>query len=302
MQDLELEMSRCRVCPRKCGADREHGKTGYCKAPSGVAAARAALHFWEEPCISGTTGSGTVFFSGCNLRCVYCQNHHIAEMESGKVISIGRLSDIFLELQAQNANNINLVTPSHYVLQIREALLLAKKKGLTVPIVYNCGGYESVEALQALDGLIDIYLTDFKYMVPSLAKAYSRAEDYPETAKRALAEMVRQVSDPVFDEEGMIKKGVIIRHLVLPGFVKEAKQVIRYLHETYGNRIYLSIMSQFTPTKELSAYPELDRTLTPSEYDRVVDYAVRIGVENGFTQEGEAASESFIPPFGCEGV
>ena len=154
MLDLEQEMSRCRVCPRKCGADREHGKTGYCKAPFGVAAARAALHFWEEPCISGTTGSGTVFFSGCNLRCVYCQNHHIAEMESGKVISIGRLSDIFLELQAQNANNINLVTPSHYVLQIREALLLAKKKGLTVPIVYNCGGYESVEALQALDGSI----------------------------------------------------------------------------------------------------------------------------------------------------
>ena len=170
MLDLEQEMSRCRVCPRKCGADREHGKTGYCKAPSGVTAARAALHFWEEPCISGTTGSGTVFFSGCNLRCVYCQNHHIAEMESGKVISIGQLSDIFLELQAQNANNINLVTPSHYVLQIREALLLAKEKGLTVPIVYNCGGYESVEALQALDGLIDIYLTDFKYMVPSLAK------------------------------------------------------------------------------------------------------------------------------------
>ena len=151
MLDLEQEMSRCRVCPRKCGADREHGKTGYCKAPSGVAAARAALHFWEEPCISGTTGSGTVFFSGCNLRCVYCQNHHIAEMESGKVISIGRLSDIFLELQAQNANNINLVTPSHYVLQIREALFQAKKKGLTVPVVYNCGGYESVEALQALD-------------------------------------------------------------------------------------------------------------------------------------------------------
>ena len=212
MQNLEQEMSRCRVCPRKCGADREHGKTGYCKAPFGVAAARAALHFWEEPCISGTTGSGTVFFSGCNLRCVYCQNHHIAEMESGKVISIGRLSDIFLELQAQNANNINLVTPSHYVLQIREALLLAKKKGLTVPIVYNCGGYESVEALQALDGLIDIYLTDFKYMVPSLAKAYSRAEDYPETAKRALAELVRQTGRAVFEENALMKKGVILRH------------------------------------------------------------------------------------------
>lgn len=282
MQNLEQEMSRCRVCPRKCGADREHGKTGYCKAPFGVAAARAALHFWEEPCISGTTGSGTVFFSGCNLRCVYCQNHHIAEMESGKVISIGRLSDIFLELQAQNANNINLVTPSHYVLQIREALLLAKKKGLTVPIVYNCGGYESVEALQALDGLIDIYLTDFKYMVPSLAKAYSRAEDYPETAKRALAEMVR--------------------HLLLPGAVKNAKAVVKYVYETYGDTVWLSLMSQYTPLPQVENISPLNRKTTKREYERLLDYTFSLGVTNAFLQEGPVAEESFIPEFDGRGI
>ena len=277
MLDLEQEMSRCRVCPRKCGADREHGKTGYCKAPSGVTAARAALHFWEEPCISGTTGSGTVFFSGCNLRCVYCQNHHIAEMESGKVISIGQLSDIFLELQAQNANNINLVTPSHYVLQIREALLLAKEKGLTVPIVYNCGGYESVEALQALDGLIDIYLTDFKYMVPSLAKAYSRAEDYPETAKRALAEMVRQTGRAVF-------------------------AVVKYVYETYGDTVWLSLMSQYTPLPQVENISPLNRKTTKREYERLLDYTFSLGVTNAFLQEGPVAEESFIPEFDGRGI
>lgn len=303
MQDLELEMSRCRVCPRKCGADREHGKTGYCKAPSGVAAARAALHFWEEPCISGTTGSGTVFFSGCNLRCVYCQNHHIAEMESGKVISIERLSDIFLELQAQNANNINLVTPSHYVLQIREALLLAKKKGLTVPIVYNCGGYESVEALQALDGLIDIYLTDFKYMEKQWAEKYSKAPDYPERAKEALAEMVRQTGRAVFDSEGMMKSGVIVRHLLLPGRVKNAKAVVKYVFETYGDQVYLSLMNQYTPLPQVKKdFPELNRKVTKKEYERLLSYALDLGVENAFIQEGETAKESFIPMFDYEGL
>ena len=263
MLDLEQEMSRCRVCPRKCGANREHGKTGYCKAPSGVAAARAALHFWEEPCISGTTGSGTVFFSGCNLRCVYCQNHHIAEMESGKVISIGRLSDIFLELQAQNANNINLV---------------------------------------ALDGLIDIYLTDFKYMVPSLAKAYSRAEDYPETAKRALAEMVRQTGRAVFDENGLMKKGVIVRHLLLPGAVKNAKAVVKYVYETYGDTVWLSLMSQYTPLLQVENISPLNRKTTKREYERLLDYTFSLGVTNAFLQEGPVAEESFIPEFDGRGI
>ena len=253
MQNLEQEMSRCRVCPRKCGADREHGKTGYCKAPFGVAAARAALHFWEEPCISGTTGSGTVFFSGCNLRCVYCQNHHIAEMESGKVISIGRLSDIFLELQAQ-------------------------------------------------DGLIDIYLTDFKYMVPSLAKAYSRAEDYPETAKRALAEMVRQTGRAVFDENGLMKKGVIVRHLLLPGAVKNAKAVVKYVYETYGDTVWLSLMSQYTPLPQVENISPLNRKTTKREYERLLDYTFSLGVTNAFLQEGPVAEESFIPEFDGRGI
>lgn len=297
------ELRHCTLCPRECGVDRLSGVPGVCGAVGEtIRVARAALHFWEEPCISGKEGSGTVFFSYCPLKCVYCQNQPISRGGAGKDISIDRLTEIFLELQKKNARNINLVTPTHYIPQIVPALREAKRRGLTIPIVCNCGGYEKPETLKLLDGLVDVYLPDFKYLSPDTARRYSAAGDYPDWAKKALAEMVRQVSDPVFDEEGMIKKGVIIRHLVLPGFVKEAKQVIRYLHETYGNRIYLSIMSQFTPTKELSAYPELNRTLTPSEYDRVVDYAVRIGVENGFTQEGEAASESFIPPFGCEGV
>lgn len=301
MQNLEQEMSRCRVCPRKCGADREHGKTGYCKAPFGVAAARAALHFWEEPCISGTTGRGRFSFPGAIAVCLLSEPS-IAEMESGKVISIGRLSDIFLELQAQNANNINLVTPSHYVLQIREALLLAKKKGLTVPVVYNCGGYESVEALQALDGLIDIYLTDFKYMVPSLAKAYSRAEDYPETAKRALAEMVRQTGRAVFDENGLMKKGVIVRHLLLPGAVKNAKAVVKYVYETYGDTVWLSLMSQYTPLPQVENISPLNRKTTKREYERLLDYTFSLGVTNAFLQEGPVAEESFIPEFDGRGI
>ena len=304
MQDLELEMSRCRVCPRKCGADREHGKTGYCKAPSGVAAARAALHFWEEPCISGTTGSGTVFFSGCNLRCVYCQNHHIAEMESGKVISIGRLSDIFLELQAQNANNINLVTPTHFVPQIIRALQSAKEQGMYLPVVYNTGGYERVETLKMLDGLVDIYLPDFKYLNTDHAKKYSMAEDYPEVAKAALAEMVRQAGKPVFDERGIMKHGVIVRHLLLPGCLADGKRVVKYLHETYGNRIYMSLMSQYTPLESLDAakYPELNRKVPEYAYEKLVDYAISIGVMQAFIQEGDTAKESFIPPFTLEGV
>ena len=223
-------------------------------------------------------------------------------IQTGKKVTADRLADIFLELQAQNANNINLVTPSHYVLQIREALLLAKEKGLTVPIVYNCGGYESVEALQALDGLIDIYLTDFKYMVPSLAKAYSRAEDYPETAKRALAEMVRQTGRAVFDENGLMKKGVIVRHLLLPGAVKNAKAVVKYVYETYGDTVWLSLMSQYTPLPQVENISPLNRKTTKREYERLLDYTFSLGVTNAFLQEGPVAEESFIPEFDGRGI
>ena len=299
---FEKAYEECRLCPRECGVNRKEGQTGFCQMDGTLRVARAALHMWEEPCISGKRGSGAVFFSGCNLRCVYCQNFDIAAGTRGKEISRERLSEIFLELQAQNANNINLVTPSHYVLQIREALLLAKEKGLTVPIVYNCGGYESVEALQALDGLIDIYLTDFKYMVPSLAKAYSRAEDYPETAKRALAEMVRQTGEAVFDENGLMKKGVIVRHLLLPGAVKNAKAVVKYVYEMYGDTVWLSLMSQYTPLPQVENISPLNRKTTKREYERLLDYTFSLGVTNAFLQEGPVAEESFIPEFDGRGI
>lgn len=276
--------------------------TGYCGVKNTLRVARAALHFWEEPCISGEEGSGAVFFTGCNLRCVYCQNYHIARAEQGKEITIERLAEIFLELQAQNANNINLVTGTHYVPQIVEALKLSKEKGLKLPIVFNCGGYENVSTLQMLEGLVDIYLPDFKYMDSERAKRYSHAENYPETAKAALAEMVRQQPEAVFDERGMMQKGVIVRHLMLPGGIKDSKAVVSYLYETYKDRIYLSLMNQYTPLPHVERYPEINRKLKKFEYDRLVDYAISLGVENGFIQEGETAEESFIPAFTNEGV
>ena len=296
-----IDWTNCRLCPRECGADRTRG-FGACKVGNTITAARAALHMWEEPCISGDEGSGAVFFSGCNLGCVYCQNREIALGHSGRTITQDRLCEIYMELQEKKANNINLVTPSHYVLQIREALLLAKEKGLTVPIVYNCGGYESVEALQALDGLIDIYLTDFKYMDSSLAKVYSRAEDYPETAKRALAEMVRQTGEAVFDENGLMKKGVIVRHLLLPGAVKNAKAVVKYVYETYGDTVWLSLMSQYTPLPQVENISPLNRKTTKREYERLLDYTFSLGVTNAFLQEGPVAEESFIPEFDGRGI
>ena len=292
----------CNLCPRECNVDRGLGKTGFCKVPNHIKVARAALHFWEEPCISGEAGSGTVFFSGCNLRCVYCQNRKIAEGVFGKEVTVERLVAIFLELQEKGANNINLVTPSHYVLQIVKALKMAKEQGLTVPIVYNSSAYEKVEVLRLLEGLVDVYLPDFKYMDAMLSKKYSNAKDYPDVAKAALKEMVRQVGEPKFDERGILINGVVVRHLVLPGYTKESKSVIQYLYETYGNHIYISILSQFTPLKGLEEYPELNRKLREEEYNEVVDYAIEIGVENGFIQEGDVAEESFIPDFDGQGV
>lgn len=284
-----------------CNVDREI-TTGYCGVKKTLRVARAALHFWEEPCISGEEGSGAVFFTGCNLRCVFCQNFQIARAEQGKEITVERLSEIFLELQEQKANNINLVTATHYVPQVVEALKIAKEKGLHIPVVYNCGGYETVETLKLLEGLVDIYLPDFKYVDHDRAKRYSRAEDYPEAAKKALAEMVRQQPEAEFDERGIMKKGVIVRHLMLPGGIKDSKAVVKYLYETYGNQIFISLMNQYTPLPHVADYPEIDRKLKKFEYDRLVDYAISLGVENGFIQEGETAEESFIPAFTNEGV
>ena len=292
----------CNLCPRECNVDRGLSKMGFCKVPNHIKVARAELHFWEEPCISGDEGSGTVFFSGCNLRCVYCQNRKIAEGVYGKEITVDRLAAIFLELQEKGANNINLVTPSHYILQIVKALKQAKEKGLKVPVVYNSSAYEKVEALKLLEGYVDVYLPDFKYMDSHLSGKYSKAEDYSYVAKQAIREMVRQVGLPKFDDRDMLKKGVVVRHLVLPGYVEDSKEIIKYLYDTYGNDIFISILSQFTPLEGLEKYPEINRKLTEEEYEEVVNYAIEIGVENGFIPEGDVAEESFIPNFDGQGV
>ncbi len=302
MQWAESLLSDCTLCPRHCHVNRLLGQAGYCGQTT-LKAARASLHMWEEPCISGTAGSGTVFFSGCNLRCIFCQNYHIALGEAGREISTKHLAEIFLSLQAQGANNINLVTPTHFVPQILLALQSAKGHGLTIPIVYNSSGYESTETLRLLEGYVDIYLPDFKYMDPALSLKYSHAQDYFTKAKESLAEMVRQAGSPVFDPAtGLMKRGVIVRHLLLPGHTKDSKKILRYLHTTYGNQIFISIMNQYTPLPQVKELPELNRRVSPAEYERVLDFALRIGIENGFFQEGETASDSFIPEFDERGL
>lgn len=298
-----MNTDNCILCPRNCGINRDCGNKGFCGESSSVRIARAALHFWEEPVISGDNGSGAVFFTGCNLKCIFCQNASIAASEVGKEVSIETLAEIFLKLQGDGANNINLVTVSHYVPQVAECIRMARKSGLTIPVVYNTSSYEKPETLRLLDGLVDIYLPDFKYMDAKLAKAYSNAEDYPEVAKAAIAEMYRQVGKPAFDEDtGLMHKGVIVRHLVMPGAVGNAKAIIDYLYGTYGDDIYISLMNQYTPMKEFAEYPELNRKVTKREYEKVIQYALDLGVENAFIQEGETAQESFIPAFDLTGV
>lgn len=295
----------CNLCPRKCGADRASGQLGVCGQTEELKVARAALHYWEEPCISGEEGSGAVFFSGCPLHCVFCQNENIANGTTGKKITVSRLSEIFLELQEKGANNINLVTPGHFVPQIIKALDRARADGLFLPVVYNTSSYENVDTIRMLEGYVDIYLPDFKYMDSGLSARYSHAPDYAKVAKAAVAEMVRQTGKASFlqsDEDSLIKRGTIVRHLTLPGCMEDSKSVLKYLHETYGDTIYISIMNQFTPLSNLEKYPELNRRITEEEYEELVDYAIEIGIENGFIQEGDTAEESFIPAFDCEGV
>lgn len=299
---MQKYMKNCRLCPRNCGIDRLDDKKGFCGVSAKLKVARAALHMWEEPCLSGQNGSGTVFFAGCSLGCVFCQNHDISQGQAGKEITEERLAEIFLELQDKRANNINLVTAGHFVPQILKALHMAKEQGLSIPIVYNSSGYEKAETLQLLEGMVDIYLPDFKYMDPLPAKKYSYAESYPEVVKEALKEMYRQVGTPEFDEHGIMKKGMIVRHLLLPGRVKDSKNILKYLCETYGENIYISLMNQYTPTPKVEHDPLLSRKVTVREYERLIDYAISIGLQNGFIQEGETAKESFIPAFDGEGV
>lgn len=301
-EELQTMLKECHLCPRNCGVDRLAGQKGFCGVDAGIMVARAALHMWEEPCISGKEGSGAVFFSGCSLGCAFCQNRTISKGQSGKVITVEHLAELFLNLQAQKANNINLVTAGHFLPQVREALILAKEQGLTIPVVYNSSGYEKAEMLRYLEGLVDIYLPDLKYLEADLAGKYSHAKDYPEVAMKALEEMVRQVRTPEFDERGMMKKGVIVRHLLLPGHVRNSKKVLEYLYGTYGDQIYISLMNQYTPMPAMKDDPQLSRKVTDREYDRLLDHAISFGVTNCFIQEGETAKESFIPEFNGEGI
>ena len=289
----------CRLCHRNCGVDRTQ-RVGYCNMPDVMYLSRAALHHWEEPPVSGTRGSGTIFFSGCSLSCVFCQNREISRGRTGKAVSVEQLSDIMLKLQAQGAHNVNLVTPTHYIPSIAEAITIAKAKGFTLPIVYNTGSIDTVESLKMLDGLVDIYLPDFKYYSSKTALAYSNAASYPDDAKSAISEMARQVGLPSFDKDGIMTRGVIVRLLLLPAHVAEAKLALKYLIDTYGDSIYISLMNQYTPMPGMT--PPLNRKVTREEYESLLDYAIKINLTNGFIQEYGTAKESFIPPFDCEGI
>ena len=322
------EYEKCRLCPRECGVNR-YERTGFCGCPAQIRAARAALHFWEEPCISGKGGSGAVFFSGCTLHCVFCQNAEISQnverrqnaedsqiIEThrepderianasgfGLEISTERLMEIFAELEAQGAENINLVTATQYLPQVAEALARTKKDR-HIPVVYNCGGYEKVESLKRLEGLVDIWLPDFKYADPARAGRYSMAVDYPETALAAIREMVRQTGSAVFDAEGHMKRGVIVRHLVMPGGRKDSVEAVRLLAKYFSpEEIRVSILRQFTPTPGCAAYPELNRRVTSFEYESVIEEVIRLGFSDGYMQEKSSAKEEYIPPFDGEGV
>lgn len=295
-------LKNCTLCYRNCNINRLNGDVGFCKSKDKVKLARVSLHNWEEPCISGSNGSGTVFFSNCNLKCVFCQNYTISTDGVGEEVSIERLSEIFLEQQKRGATNINLVTPTHFVPQIISALKIAKGKGLNIPIVYNTNSYENIETLKLLNGYIDIYLPDLKYFKDSYAIKYSNAPNYFNVASNAINEMFNQVGEPEFDNNGIMKKGVIVRHLMIPGLLFDSKKIIDYLYKTYKDSIYISIMNQYTPTRNLLKYPEINRKVTKKHYDALIDYCLNLGIKNAFIQDEESASESFIPDFDLRGV
>lgn len=300
---MNITYSRCELCPRRCGADRRY-TAGFCGVGDTVKIARAALHHWEEPCISGTAGSGTVFFSGCTLKCVYCQNYRLSHENFGKEISVGRLAEIFLELQEQGAHNINLVTATHYLPSVLEALTLAKPK-LRIPVVYNCGGYERVETIRALEGFVDIYLPDLKYYDVGLSEKYSGARDYFPVAVAAIGEMIRQTGGLQWDEKqpSLLKRGVVIRHMTLPGAKEDSFRILEEIAETFPRHSYLiSLMSQYTPFYKSRLYPEIDRRITSYEYGKVVDKAIELGLTEGYMQEKSSAKEEYTPPFDLSGV
>ncbi len=301
MKDLNL-LDNCNVCARNCGVNRNTGKIGFCKSGSTVKLAKAYGHMWEEPCISGEKGSGTVFFSNCNLRCVFCQNHDISQEDIGKEVSIERLSEIFLEQQLRGYHNINLVNPTHYIPQIIRALDIAKKQGLSIPVVYNSNGYENIKSIRALKDYVDIYIPDLKYFNDKYAVKYSNAPNYFNIASEAIREMVSQVGECTFDESEIMTKGVIIRHLMLPGLLFDSKKVVDYIYKTFEDKVFLSLMNQYTPMFKAVDYPEINKVLNPAHYDSLVDHCIDLGYKNAFIQESGSNTTAYVPDFNMQGI
>ena len=292
---VKMNLEKCEICPHKCGVNRIKNEMGRCKSTDKVKIALYSIHHFEEPCISGENGSGTIFFSNCNLNCVYCQNYEISQEGKGKEISIEKLADILLEQQQSHAENINLVTPTSYVLQIIEAIKIAKKKGLKIPIIYNTNGYENVETLKALKGYIDVYLPDLKYYDNEIGKQYSKIDNYFEIATKAIQEMYRQVGSPKLDEKGMIQKGLMIRHLVLPNHIENSKQVLKWIKENVDEKVYIDIMAQYFPTYKAKKIEDLNRKLTKEEYQEIEEYVYQLDIKNGYMQDLGEHEEEFVP-------
>ena len=294
------ELEQCFLCPRNCGVNR-YRTVGVCGAGSKMKIAHYGLHMWEEPVISGDSGSGTIFFSYCNLKCIFCQNYKISTGGYGREVDEKRFLELCLELQKQGANNINLVTPTHYVPQIVHSLHKIKNKDLKIPVVYNTSSYENVKTIQLLDGIVDIYLADLKYFDDSLGCSYSNVKNYFSHATKAIEEMVRQVGSFVIEDD-MMRRGVIVRILILPGHVDDSKKLVHYLYTTYGDKIIISLMNQYTPLRKFPEFPNLERKVNDDEYQQVIDYAIELGIRYAFVQEGETQSESFIPNFDCSKI
>lgn len=301
-EEWQEEMKSCQLCPHACLVDRLHGELGYCRAGSQVRLALVSLHKGEEPCVSGERGAGTVFFSHCNLRCVFCQNHEISHAGRGRDITIAQLAEVFLAQQQRGAATLDLVTPVHYAPQIRAALRLAKERGLRLPIVYNTNAYEKVRTVQYMAGCVDVFLPDLKYQTPESGQRYSGASDYFAAASQAIEEMVRLKGEPMLDAEGILRRGVLVRHLILPGHRHESMAVLDYLWQHFGNGIVLSLMNQYTPLYQASSYPELARRLTTFEYESVLDYAYGLGFTSAYIQQGSAAGVDFVPSFDGSGI
>lgn len=302
MREYEELMEHCTICPRRCGVNRLIGQQGFCQAPLLPKAALVSTHNGEEPPISGTKGSGTVFFSHCNMDCLFCQNHSISSEGFGKEISIERLSEVFIEQQNRGLHNINLVSPNHFIPQIRESILLAKEKGLQIPLIYNTNGYESVESLRLLDGLIDIYLPDFKYCDENLARKFSNAPSYFEIAGAAILEMARQVGENKYLENGLLKKGLIVRHLVLPNCYHDSFKVLDWIMVNMGRQTTISLLNQYTPMFRAKEVETLSRRLTTFEYQKVVNYFFAIGLKNGFIQQRSSSTSAYTPVFNLHGL